>query len=85
MGGHGGEKVAAECCLHPRVRRDDLFVSINKDRGGENEELLDRSRSKNTAEHMLRYTHYAFRTSYVLIGPLSNVSGPLSFPLFSIS
>lgn len=36
VGGRGGEKVAAECCLCPRVLGECLFVSINKDSGGAN-------------------------------------------------
>lgn len=44
VGGHGGERVSAECCLHPHVLKDYLFVSINKDRGGMNGELLYHSR-----------------------------------------
>lgn len=31
VGGHGGEKVNAECCPHPPAVKEDLFVSINKD------------------------------------------------------
>lgn len=44
VGGHGGEKVSAECCLHPRVLKEYLFVSINKDRGGVNGGQLYHSR-----------------------------------------
>lgn len=44
VGGHGGEKVSAECCLHPQVLKVDLFVSINKDRGGVDGEQLYHSR-----------------------------------------
>lgn len=46
LGGHGGKKVSAECCLHPRVLKEYLFVSINKDRGGVNGGRLYHSRGR---------------------------------------
>lgn len=34
VGGHGGDKVSADCCLQSQCLSEDLFVSINKVHGG---------------------------------------------------